>query len=135
MRFKPTSCNARAARGRRGGFTLAEVLAALLLMAIVIPVAVQALQVASRAGEVGQRKAAAARIAERVLEELVVERRWQQSSQNGTIQEGLQEYRWLMRLEPWSEGDLSLLTVQVTYPVQGQEYDVRLSTLVDPTIQ
>jgi type II secretory pathway component PulJ len=111
------------------------VLAALLLMAIVIPVAVQALQVASRAGEVGQRKAAAARIAERVLEELVVERRWQQSSQNGTIQEGLQEYRWLMRLEPWSEGDLSVLTVQVTYPVQGREYDVRLSTLVDPTLQ
>ena len=135
MRFKPTSCNARAARRRRGGFTLAEVLAALLLMAIVIPVAVQALQVASRAGEVGQRKAAAARIAERVLEELVVERRWQQASQNGTIQEGSQEYRWLMRLEPWSEGDLSVLTVQVTYPVQGQEYDVRLSTLVDPTIQ
>jgi len=40
MRFKPTSCNARAAERRRGGFTLAEVLAALLLMAIVIPVAV-----------------------------------------------------------------------------------------------
>ena len=43
-------------------FTLAEVLAAMLFLAIVIPAAVEALHVASLAGEVAARKGAAARI-------------------------------------------------------------------------
>ena len=54
---------------RTSAFTLVEVLAALLFMAIVIPVAVDALHVASLAGEVAARKAVATRIADRVLNE------------------------------------------------------------------
>ena len=104
-------------------------------MAIVIPVAVQGLRVANLAGQVGQRKAVAIRVAERALNELVVTRQWQTSSQNGSMQEGPVQYRWVMRLEPWNQGALRLLTVQVTFPVQGQDYDVRLSTLVDATSQ
>ena len=119
--------------GARGGFTLAEVLAALVFMAIVIPVAVQGLRVANLAGQVGERKAVAIRVAERALNELVVTRQWQTSAQNGSTQEGPVQYRWVMRLEPWNQGALRLLTVQVTFPVQGQDYDVRLSTLVDTT--
>src|ERR1019366_4127245 len=48
-------------------FTLAEVLAALLFLAIVIPTAVEALHIASLAGEVAARKGAAARVADRIL--------------------------------------------------------------------
>lgn len=148
MRFRPTNRPACAAEGspragqrlarrraRRGGFTLAEVLAALVFMAIVIPVAVQGLRVANLAGQVGERKAVAIRIAERALNELVVTRQWQTASQEGRVQEGPVAYRWTMRLEPWNLGALRLLTVQVTFPAQGQDYDVRLSTLVDPTTQ
>src|SRR5689334_15182452 len=72
----------------RAGFTLAEVLAALALMAIVIPVAVHGMRVASLAGVVAQRKALAARIGERLLNETVVTRQWNQSVQNGTEQAG-----------------------------------------------
>jgi type II secretory pathway pseudopilin PulG len=53
-------------------FTLVEVLAALAFMAIVIPVAVEGLRVANLAGQVGQRRAVAARIADRILNELFV---------------------------------------------------------------
>ena len=53
----------------RAGFTLAEVLAALVFMAIVVPVAVEGLRVANLAGQVGQRKTVAARVADRVLNE------------------------------------------------------------------
>src|ERR1051325_2433688 len=70
------------ARNARG-FTLAEVLAALAFMAIVIPVAVQGLRVASLAGQVGQRKAVAGRIAERVLNELSVTGQLQGSGTSG----------------------------------------------------
>src|SRR6266404_2945727 len=70
-------------------FTLAEALAALLFLAIVIPIAVQGLPIASLAGEVGQRKSIAARVAERVLNENVATTNWNQSSRSGTITEGV----------------------------------------------
>ena len=115
-------------------FTLAEVLAALVFMAIVIPVAVQGLHVASRAGSVSVRKAVGARIAESKLNELVVTGQWQSSAQKGTIQDGLQSYSWQLQSEPWAEdGAMRLLTVHVNVPVQGQDYDVHVSTLVDAT--
>ena len=135
MRCRRTTCTTRGVRRSCRAFTLAEVLAALMFMAIVIPVAVQGLRIASLAGEVGKRKVVAARIADRVLNELVTTGQWQRSTQNGTAQEGLQEFRWTVRLEPWNQGALRLMTVQVFFPVQGQDYDVRLSTIVDTTLQ
>lgn len=129
----------RVAPGRRpalrradSGFTLAEVLAALLFMAIVIPVAVQGLQIASRAGSVSERKVQAARMAESKLNELIVTRQWSSSASRGTIQEGLQSYAWRLETQPWAEdGAMRLVTVWVSVPVQGQEYEVPVSTLVD----
>ena len=53
-------------------FTLVEVLAALLLMAIVIPVAIEALHTAAIAGEVAARKGEASRVASEVLNQCVV---------------------------------------------------------------
>jgi type II secretory pathway pseudopilin PulG len=135
MRFKPTGCRTRAANRGCGGFTLAEVLAALMFMAIVIPVAVQGLRIANLAGQVGERKATAARIADRMLNELIVTGQGQRAAQRGTIREGPYTYAWQMRIETWNQGDLRLMTVQVTFPVQGQNYEVHLSTLVDSTTQ
>ena len=118
----------------QSGFTLAEVLAALLFMAIVIPVAVQGLHIASRAGSVSERKALGARLAENKLNELVVTGQWQSAAQKGTIQEGLQSYSWQLQSESWAEdGAMRLLTVHVNVPVQGRDYDVHVSTLVDAT--
>ena len=118
----------------RAGFTLAEVLAALAFMAIVIPVALQGLRIASRAGIVAERKATGARLAERKLNELIVTGQWQSAASKGTIQEGLQNYSWRLQSEPWVEDSaMRLVTVYVTVPVQGQDYDVPVSTLVDAT--
>jgi type II secretory pathway component PulJ len=129
MRFAPS--HAEAARARRAGFTLAEVLAALLFMAIVIPATIQAVRIANLAGQVGERRAAAARIAERVMNERVVAGSTLDTAQNGTIEEGARSYRWFMITEPWSEEAMTLVTVQVLFTVQGQDYDVLVSTLVD----
>src|SRR6266436_2676461 len=80
--------SASSRRRLQAGFTLAEVLAALLFMAIVIPVAVQGLRIASRAGSVSERKRDAARVAERILNESIVTTNWNQTVQSGTLQEG-----------------------------------------------
>ncbi|HAV61099.1 MAG TPA: hypothetical protein DCY13_01880 [Verrucomicrobiales bacterium] len=119
-------------RTSRAAFTLAEVLAALAFMAIVIPVAVQGIQVANRAGLVAARKGEAMRIAERVVNELDVTGLLLAGSQNGVVEEGVREFRWRMQSQPWLYGDLDEVWVNVTFEVQGREYEVRLATLVDP---
>src|ERR1043166_274273 len=124
-----------ALRRAQAGFTLVEVLAALTLMAIVIPVAVDGLRLANLAGQVGQRKAVAARIAQRVLNELIVTSQLRGSTQNGVVQEGTQQYQWTMRSEPWPQDTMRLVTVQVNFPVQGHDYEVHFSTLVENSAQ
>ena len=74
------------------GFTLAEVMAALVFMAIVIPVALEGLSIASRAGEVAARKSDAALVAERVLNDSLVTTNWNQSIQSGTLRQGLRDF-------------------------------------------
>jgi len=152
---------AKSSNKPEAAFTLAEVLAALLFMAIVIPVAVQGLLIAAKAGEVAQRKEEAGRIAERILNENIVTTNWNQSSQSGTVFEGIREFRWTLRSEPWSQNTtnqvpaetstigllasgqprvsalaasqttMNLLSVEVVYTVQNEDYNVRLSTLIN----
>jgi len=162
MKFNPRSPIRPSGRRERAqaGFTLAEVLAALLFMAIVIPVAMQGLQVASRAGVVAVRKAEAARVADRVLNESIVTTNWNQSMQSGVVIEDDRSYRWSLRSEQWNQAltnqtltssmgvavasqptinqstanqvTMNLLTVEVSYVVQSQEFSVRESTLINP---
>lgn len=116
-------------------FTLAEVLAALLFLAIVIPVAVEGLHIASLAGTVAQRKEAAARIAQRVLNESLVTTNWTQPGQSGSVTEGQQQFRWTLRSDPWNQDPtqnvVQQLSALVTFTAQGREYSVRLSTLAE----
>jgi type II secretory pathway pseudopilin PulG len=121
----------RSARRLCSAFTLAEVLAALAFLAIVIPIVVQCLSIAARAGEVAERKAHAARVAENVLNESIVTTNWSQSSQSGTVNDGTEKYDWTMDNSPWSQDPMRVLTVNVKYSVQNKDYSVQLSTLVD----
>lgn len=121
----------RPTRHRRSGFTLAELLAALLFLAIVIPAAVQALRVASLSGTVAARKGAASRIADRVLNESLVLTNWFNASQRGVAREQDIEYRWSLSRSNWTIPDLQVLTAEVTFTTQGRDFSVRLSTLAD----
>ena len=129
MKFKPAPSRAPVAR-HTGAFTLAEVLAALTFMAIVIPVAIEGLHIANRAGVVAQRKTVAVRVAENALNEALVSSQSQGGARNGVVQEGAVDYRWSIRYSIWPEDSMRVVTAEVLYLVQGQEHDVRLSTLV-----
>jgi type II secretory pathway pseudopilin PulG len=118
--------------GNSSAFTLAEVLAAMLLLAIVIPAAVEALHVSSLAGEVAARKGAAARIADRVLNESIVLTNWNNGVQSGTAQEGVLDFHWTLTSQAWPQDTMQLLTAEVTYQAQGKDYSVKLSTLTNP---
>ena len=116
----------------RGGFTLVEALTAIVVLGIIIPVAVRGLQIASLAGEVAQRKSVALRVADRILNELVVTGQWQRTA-NGNAIEGDETYRWQLKTQAWEKDSLKLLSLHVFYLTRGQSYDVRLCTVVDTT--
>lgn len=126
---------------RQAGFTLAEVMAALLFLAIVIPTAVEVLHIASLAGEVAARKSEAARIADRILSESVVTTNWSGAMQSGTVSEGVLDFHWNLNSQLWSQnplpqaqssvGQMELLTAEVKFSAQGKDYSVKSSTLAN----
>lgn len=132
MKSSPATSSSRGAKriDARSAFTLAEVLAALTFMAVVIPVTIEGVHVANRAGVVAQRKTVATRIAERVLNESLVGSQTQSAGRNGTVPEAGVDYRWTVRQTIWPEDAMRLVTAEVLFNVQGQELDVRVSTLV-----
>jgi type II secretion system protein I len=137
------------------GFTLAEVLVALALVALVVPVIVKCLNISTLAGEVSQRKAVAMRVAEKVLNETIVTGQWNAGSQKGTENGGKFQMQYTVRNEPWTaigtavnvgtanglnqnvvnQNTLHLISVDVNYPAQGRSYAVHLSTVVDVSRQ
>jgi hypothetical protein len=121
----------RELHSRESAFTLAEVLAALLFLAIVIPAAVEALHLASLAGVVAARKGAAARVADRILNESIVTTNWSPGTQNGTVTEGALEFHWTLTSQTWPVDAMELLTAEVKYSAQGRDYSVKLSTLAN----
>ncbi len=72
------------------------------------------------------------RIAERVLNEVVVENQTAQSSSSGTVADGELEYPWTMSSESWPVDAMTQLTVTVSFVVQGNNYEVSASTLIAP---
>jgi type II secretory pathway pseudopilin PulG len=138
-------------RRRIAAYTLAEVLAAMAFMAVVIPVVCEALKVATLAGEVAQRKTLAMRVAQKVLDEAELVNQWNSSSQRGTQTVGQLKFQWAMRNDPWDQlvnavnvstpaginqlgvnsTTMHLITVDVTYQAQGRDYAVHLSTLAN----
>ena len=126
----PAASNA-ARRGALPAFTLAEVLAAMLFLAIVVPTAIEALHVASLGGEVAVRKTAAARVADRILNESLVTTNWGGGQQTGSTTEGITDFKWTLTSKTWSEDSMQLLTAEVTYSAQGKDYSVKMSTLAN----
>jgi hypothetical protein len=146
MKFGPQTNN-RQTPGRAGlsparctsAFTLAEVLAALLFMAIVVPVAIEGLHIASLAGAVAERKGEAARVAQRLLNESLVTTNWNQSVQSGSVIEGQRKFDWTLRNDPWTQDPnqnaMRQLSVDVTFTAQNRGYTVSMSTLVNGSQQ
>lgn len=133
------------------GFTLIEVLVALALMAVVIPVIYEGVHVASLAGEVAERKAIAARIADRVLYDCILAGQANAIATSGSEKSGPFDFNWTVKDEPWNQLSsvvnmadaggvnqanvnstiLHQLSVEVTYVAQGKNYSVHLATLIN----
>ena len=116
---------------RRSGFTLIEVLATILLLAIVVPVAMQAVNTASSAASAARHKSVAAGLAESKMAELIATGDWQTGAVSGGFGEEYPEFRWDARAVNWTEASVTQLDVVVAWKTarRGDESLV-LSTLV-----
>lgn len=103
----------------------------MLFMAIVVPVAVQGIALASRAGTIAERKIVASQLADSFLSELVVLETWQSSPGSGTFPNTQGEYQWSLLQRTWEVDQMIYLEVMVAFQVQGREHVVRTSTLVE----
>lgn len=131
--FTPTASAAPSAALRRG-FTFVEVLAAMLLLAIVAPVFVEAMLLGNRAGVTADRKRVAARLAENQLRASVLDQSWRNGAQRGDFGKDLAGYRWALSSKPWSEdATMTEITVTVYYTVQEREFEISLTTLAETT--
>lgn len=114
---------------RRGGFTLVEVLATLVLLAIILPVAMEGVSLATRTASQAKSRMIASSLAETTLNDIMVTEAWVEGDQSGDF-EDWPGYEWHMQVADWEETSLKQVDVQVVWDSAAGERYVALSTLV-----
>jgi len=114
----------------RRGFTLVELLTALVVVAIVLPVLVQGVMLCLDLSVHARMQAQAASLAQAKLSELAATRMIDQSVQSGNFGQQWPQYAWIATAESWYDARLVELDVAVIWARKGKEYDVTVSTLV-----
>ena len=145
---------------RRRAFTLVEILATLVLVAIILPVAMSGISLALSVASEGRRQTEAASLAQTKMAEILAGQLWQSSSLSGDFARDRPEYRWTSQVSDWQGATQSLtqslsqgttqssaqtsgqgtgqsstlkqLDVQVLWFSRNREHNVTLSTLVYP---
>lgn len=116
---------------RCAAFTFAEVLASMLLLAILVPVIVEGLTLANRAAVVSERSTVALLLADQQLSQLQLNDAWRYGETQGNFGADWPGYRWELSKPTWGIDSMVELTLEIIFEVQGRDYRVRLSTLVD----
>ena len=115
---------------RRRAFTLVEVLATLTLAAIVLPVAMKGISMATAAAAETRRRVEATALAGNQLAELVATGGWQAPGLSGDFSPEWPDYQWTAEVTDWQGTTLKQLQVRVTWTSRGSEHSLALTTLV-----
>jgi general secretion pathway protein I len=114
----------------RRGFTLVEVLAAMVLVAIVLPTALQGTILCMNLASNARMQVQAASLAQAKLSELAATRMIDDAVQTGDFGEQWPQYTWIATVQTWDDPRLVELDVSVLWNRRGKDYDVTVSTLV-----
>src|SRR5437660_1601206 len=138
----PLRTHARRRRSARG-FTLVEVLATLLLMGIVLPVAMRAVTLSTTLASDTRRRSEAAGLAESKLNELIATGQWNGGVMTGDFAaDGWPDYAWTAEVNNWYSpvtstvsgtdpgNSLSEIDLHVSWRARNREFSVTVSTLV-----
>jgi Tfp pilus assembly protein FimT len=116
--------------GNRKAFTLLEVLASFVLMAIIIPVAMKGVSLGTRLTSKSKQQVEAASLARTKLAEILACEEWKNGNSSGDFGKEWPDYRWSMEINSWIQASLSQLDLQVFWFAQGREQSITLTTLV-----
>jgi general secretion pathway protein I len=114
------------------GFTLIEVLAALVLLGIVLPVAMRGVSLSLAASSSAKHLNEAAQLADQKLNEVVLTGDWAQNGLSGDFAPDHPDYQWTIASQQRDYG-LNEVQVRVTWTARGQQRDFTASTLVYDT--
>ena len=132
LRLRSGRLRAHGCAGVLGGFTFIELLATVVLIAIIMPVAMQCIALCTRLGGQSRRQIEGASLARTKLTELTASRDWQTGAKGGEFGSDWLGYRWTAEVSSWTDSTLRQLDVTVLWESQGRQRSVTLSTLVHP---
>jgi len=116
---------------RKSVFTFYEILVALTVFGVTVPMIVQGFMTAQRAEIQAERKLTAARLGDSFLNEYVVTQGESEEETAGDFGEELPGYRWELETAEWldtADEKFESKTLTVYYTVKGSEYSLELST-------
>ena len=113
------------------GFTLVELLATLVLVAVILPVAMRGISMATTVAGLTAQRMTATTLAENRMADLLVTQGWRDGSLAGDFaDDGHPEFAWKGEVSDWNGIALQQLTVTVTWERRGHDRVVFLTTLV-----
>ena len=112
------------------GFTLVEIMATLVLIAIILPVAMKGISLALRTSDDARARMEATSLAETKLSELVATGDWRSNELAGDFGAEWPDYSWSAEVMDWEGAVLQQVTVRVEWTRRSQDRAVALSTLV-----
>ncbi len=115
---------------RRRGFTLLEILATFVLIAIIIPVAMGGLSLAMKMAGQSRDQVQACCLAETKLTELLVTEDYLNGNQSGNFGPDWPEYQWHTEIRDWTEATLKQLDLYVQWDRRQMTHTIGLTTLV-----
>lgn len=115
--------------GYRNAFTLLELLATLVLCAVVLPVALQAIGTAVQLGSVTRDKLIASELAQNKLREILATESWVDGDEAGEF-ENQPRFTWESWSEDWQGSVVKLLHVQIKWVYRESQRTLQLDTLV-----
>ena len=117
----------------RGGFTLIEVLATMLLLAIVLPAVMQGVSIALGAASDARQRTEAAQVAQMQLASLLATGQWNGGVMTGDIDSNSATYHWQATVEAWPDDTTSVglqqLDMVVSWTGRTGPHSVTLTTL------
>jgi prepilin-type N-terminal cleavage/methylation domain-containing protein len=119
-------------RGRPGGFTFVELLATVVLIGIIMPVAMRTISICTRLAGQSRREIEAVSLATTKMAELVASKDWETGGKSGDFGTDWPGYQWNAEVSNWTESTVRQLDVDVLWTSQGRQRQVTLSTLVYP---
>jgi prepilin-type N-terminal cleavage/methylation domain-containing protein len=114
------------------GFTFIELLATVVLIGLIMPVAMRSIGLCTRMAGQSRKQVEAASLAKMKLTELTVTGDWQNGNQKGDFGADWPGYQWNALVTNWTDTSVRQLDLTVTWQLAGIQRKITLSTLVYP---